>query len=78
MINKKRIFENILLLAKIDVVFLQRTYLKKMELDFKIIKSAPVLAGFDALRKCSIVKNQIIERVVYSNTFSTHQAGKRI
>ena len=41
-----------------------------MELGFKIVKSAPVWAGFGALRKRGLVQNQIIERVVYSNTLS--------
>ena len=41
-----------------------------MELGFKIVKSAPVWAGFGALRKPGLVQNQIIERVVYSNTLS--------
>ena len=41
-----------------------------MELDLKIVKSALVWARFGALRKRSLVQNQIIDRVVYSNTFS--------
>ena len=40
------------------------------ELSLKIVKSAPVWAGFGALHKRGLVQNQIIEGVVYSNTLS--------
>ena len=41
-----------------------------MELDFKIVKSAKVWAGFGAHRKRDLEQNQTIERVVYSDTYS--------
>ena len=42
-----------------------------MDLGFKIVRSAQVWAGLGAHhRKRSLVQNQIIERVVYSNNLS--------
>ena len=41
-----------------------------MELGFKIVKFAPVWAGFGAHRERGLVQNQIIERVVFSDTLS--------
>ena len=43
-----------------------------MELGFKIVKSAPVWAGFSVQRKHSLVQNKIIERVVYRITLFMH------
>ena len=41
-----------------------------MELGFNIVISASVWAGFGVHRKHGLVQNQIIDKVVYSNTLS--------
>ena len=42
----------------------------EMDLSFQILKSAPVWTGFGAHCKRGLLQNQIVERVVYSNTLS--------